>query len=271
MAINELWIASPNYSSGNPQKLKGALHTTQGADTIQALGNWFANPSAQCSSHHGADNYTKTFGAYVYEDDTAWTQGNMNGYCESIELCGYAEWSRDTWLGAKKLLTENASRWVRYMSDKYAIPMIALSNSQAQDSWSKGFCQHVNFGSKGSGHWDCGDGFPMDKVLEWAKGGTTQPPIQPPVKPKEFIVASSVAFYEDKAYYAFVGPDHILRVNGGIVDPANYSKSMGGIAINPEDGTKVVTFTNNAGKLCQYVQSPGANNWVWTNKEWDTI
>jgi hypothetical protein len=173
-----MWIPSPHFGTADPQKLKGAFHTTQGADTIQSLGGWFQNPSAMCSSHFGADNYTTTYGAYVSESDTAWTQGNMNGVCESIELCGYAEWSRETWLGPKLLLTQNAARWMRYIHDKYAIPMVWLNDSQAQDSWSKGFAQHVNFGQKGSGHWDCGGGFPTDKVLEWAKAGApgTTPP-----------------------------------------------------------------------------------------------
>jgi hypothetical protein len=263
--IDELWMPSPNYGTANPGKIKGALHTTEGADTIQSLGNWFGQSAAQCSSHHGADNYTTTFGAYVFEDDTAWTQGGMNGVCVSIELCGYASYSRDTWLGSKLKLTQNASRWVRYMSDKYGIPMIALNSSQAQDSWTKGFCQHVNFGSKGSGHHDCGNGFPMDKVLEWAKSGTTQPP-----KTEDTDMAASVAYYKGKPYFAFVGPDNILRVNGGIVDPANHSKSGAGIAIDADSGRKIVTFTNSAGKLCTYEQAPGASNWTWKNTGWDT-
>lgn len=176
--IQEQWIPSPHFSSGDPQKVKGAFHTTQGAETIGSLGSWFQNPAAQCSSHFGADAFTTVFGAYVSETDTAWTQGGMNGLCESIELCGYAEWSRDTWLGSKHLLTENAGRWMRYIHDKYKIPLTWLNSSASQDSWSKGFCQHVDFGQKGSGHWDCGDGFPTDKVLEIAKsgGGSTPTP-----------------------------------------------------------------------------------------------
>jgi hypothetical protein len=259
MAIDELWIASPNYGAANPQKIKGALHTTQGADTIQALGNWFANPDAQCSSHHGADNYTTVFGAYVYEDCTAWCQGGMNGVTECIELCGYAEWSRDTWLGQKLLLTQNASRWVRYMSDKYSIPMVALNSSQAQDTWTKGFCQHVDFGSKGSGHWDCGDGFPMDKVLEWAKGGT--------VSGGNADMSPAIAIWNNKEYYAWIDNGKVMYRGPDTKDkPVVIDPNAGAIAgcdmnISP-GGWSFVTFTNSDGDPYVLRRAPeGAGGW----------
>jgi hypothetical protein len=263
MAIDELWIPSPNYGTANPQKLKGAIHTTQGAETIQALGNWFANPSAQCSSHHGADNYTTTFGAYVYEDDTAWTQGGMNGVCLSIELCGYAEWSRETWLNSKLLLTQNASRWVRYISDKYSIPMIWLNDSQAQDSWTKGFCDHDAFKGKGSGHWDCGDGFPYDVVMEWAKDAAT------PIPGSGNEMTPAVTFWQDEIYQAMVWSDGRVCYAGPdtdnafvAVDPNSNAKGGVSIAIS-SPGEVVISYINQANAVCHYRRAPNGGSFQW--------
>jgi hypothetical protein len=148
---------------------------------IGDLGAWFQNPSAQCSSHHGADNYEPSvFGAYVYENYGAWTQGNANPYCLSIELCGYAEWSRSEWLNNYPVLVDNAAEWLRYVVDKYNIPWVLLNDSEAQDPNRRGIVQHVNLGNWGSGHWDCGrDTFPIDVILEKAMSGSQPTPPKP--------------------------------------------------------------------------------------------
>lgn len=264
--IQEKWIPSQHYGTADPQNLKGALHTTQGADTIESLGSWFQNPSAQCSSHFGADNYTTVFGAYVSESDTAWTQGGMNGLvCASIELCGYAEWSRDTWLGSKLLLTQNAARWMTYIHDKYGIPYVWLNDSQAQDSWSKGFCQHMDFGQKGSGHWDCGDGFPTKEVMEWAKSGTGSAP----TTGDDLLMSSSVVTYRGNDYVAYIDQQGHVCVNGGVVDSGSNAKSGVGLDIEQESGRKVVSYTNQGGKICTYHQFAGDPKWYWTDKGWN--
>ena len=170
--IRELWIPSPHYSSPRGAYLKGAFHTTEGAQKIRDLGSWFQNPSAGCSSHHGSDNYERgLFGAYVYESNKAWTQGNGNPVCLSLEQCtpsgASSNWSRDTWL-SKTILIDNAAEWMHYMSEKYSLPYKWLTNSETQDTWTKGFCEHVNGGSAWSGHHDCGN-FPGDVVMNKAK------------------------------------------------------------------------------------------------------
>lgn len=179
---------------------------------IRDLGAWFQNPAAQCSSHHGADSYERgLFGAYVYENYAAWTQGNANGYCLSIELCGYAEWTRSQWLNERPILVDNAAEWLRYIVDKYGIPWTLLNDSQAQNANARGICQHVNLGSWGSGHWDCGDGFPIDVILDKAKKwGTGQPqPTPPPEEEDEYVISippgdGQVAFSFPK-YYGQIG------------------------------------------------------------------
>jgi hypothetical protein len=235
--------------------------------TIEALGNWFANPSAQCSSHHGADNSSAgLLGAYVYENHKAWTQGNANNYCISLEMCAYASWTNSTWMG-KNVLLNNAADWLRYCCQKYGIPYTKLSNSQAQSGTVKGIAQHVNFGSMGSGHVDCGSGFPMDEVIKRAKGGSSGGST-PPASGSD-LMAAAVAFYEGKQYFAYINPSGKVSVNGGVVDPGSNARNGVGIAIDPASGLKVVTYTNTGGKVCKYEQKKGNNSWGWVDMKWD--
>jgi hypothetical protein len=268
MAIKEKWMPSPNYSSSRGPYNVLAFHTTEGAMTIESLGNWFAQSSAGCSSHHGADNSSAgLLGAYVYENHKAWTQGNANNYCLSIELCAYASWSRSTWMG-KNVLLSNAADWLRYMVDKYKIPWTVLSNSQAQSGTVKGICQHVNFGSMGSGHHDCGSGFPLDEVIKRAKsgsGGST------PTPSGEDVSASSV-MYDGQLHMACVWSDGRVNYAGPdgkwyAVDPkaANKAKSGAHITVNANSGLLVITYTNTDGQVCTWQKNvtDGKDKWGW--------
>lgn len=265
MAIKEKWMPSPHYSTSRGPYNVLAFHTTEGAMTIESLGSWFQNPSAGCSSHHGADNTSAgLLGAYVYENHKAWTQGNANNFCLSLEMCAYASWSSSTWLNSKNTLLNNAADWLRYMCDKYKIPYTKLSNSQAQSGTVKGIAQHVNFGSMGSGHHDCGSGFPMDEVIKRAKGGSSGGG----TSPGGLLVSSAVAFYEGKQYVAYIDPNGAVCVNGGAIKGSN-ARSGVGLAIDEKSGLKVVTYTNTSGALCKYQQSKGSGEWGWVDTKWD--
>jgi len=264
MGINEKWMASPHYSTSRGPCNVAVFHTTEGAMTIEALGNWFANPSANCSSHHGADQYSKgLLGAYVYENYKAWTQASANPWCLSLEMCAYASWSRSTWM-SKPILLDNAADWLRYICGKYAIPYTLLSDSQAQSGNVKGICQHVDFGSMGSGHHDAGSGFPIDEVIKRAKGGSSSAPDAS----GGILVSSAIAFDPDtgKQLVAYIRDDGKVCMNGGVVDPNSNAKSGVGLAIK-DDGTKVITYTNTGGKLCTYTQPPNSGAWNWDDLE----
>jgi hypothetical protein len=267
MAINEVWMGSPHYSTSRGPYNKIAFHTTQGAMKIRDLGAWFQNPGAYCSSHHGADNYEAgVLGAYVYENYSAWTQGNANGYCLSLEMCAYAEWSRDVWLGQKNTLLNNSADWLRYCVDKYDIPWTLLNNTQAQDPGVRGICQHINFGSWGSGHVDCGSGFPMDEVIRRAQGaGSSAIPT-----PTEDEMVPAIAYWGEKLYRAKIGTDSkIYWQDPGAgwksIDPGANAKGGLAVAIS-ESGHCVVTYINASNEICSYDRAPGANNWGWSNQ-----
>ena len=230
--------------------------------TIESLGSFFGSSSAGVSSHFGADNYQRgTVGAYVQEQHKAWTQGNANPYCLSMELCAYAAYSRDKWLNEQGTLLHNAADWVAWMTKKYNVPLRALSNADAQNPDVKGVCQHINFGSWGGGHVDCGSGFPMDKVLEWAASGA-------PSSESETDMIPAVASYNNQAYYAWVGDKGVIRYKGPDTDyePCTIDSSAGaiggcGMHITPS-GWTFVTFTNSTGDPYVDRRAPGgAGGW----------
>jgi hypothetical protein len=179
MAVTRAWWPSQHYSSGGLSPRVIAFHTTEGSTTADSLRNWLTNPSSKVSYHFAADmshgdNWVANF---VRTGDRAWAQANFNGAALSIAFCtpsGAASgWSRDTWLSKGAMLTA-AGRLAGELAAQFGIPRTALSASQAQGS-GRGFCQHRDFGSGGGNHHDCGNGFPMDRILAIA-GGAAAPP-----------------------------------------------------------------------------------------------
>jgi len=150
------------------------LHTAEGATTYESLGNYFASSSSGVSSHVGIDDKRGKCGEYVSRGNKAWTQGNANPVSVAAELCGFASWSDSTWRNSHHNMLLNAADWVAEEAAKFNIPITKLTASQAQGS-GRGVCQHRDLGSWGGNHSDCGNGFPMDYVLDLARGGTPPP------------------------------------------------------------------------------------------------
>jgi|SRR5215471_1066254 len=162
-------IPSPNYSSRSGATVRLiVLHTAEGARTIEELGNFFGSSSSQVSSHTGIDDKDGVIGEYVKRDYKAWTAAGANPVAVQVELCAFASWSAAEWDKHPNML-KNCARWIAEEAKKYGIPITKLSASSAQGS-GRGVCQHVDLGSWGGGHHDCGSSFPIDKVLSMAKG-----------------------------------------------------------------------------------------------------
>jgi len=273
--MTEVWIPSPNYSSRGGYGITTlVLHTTEGAMDIRSLGSWFGQSSSQVSSHHGADNKQRgVVGAYVAEQNKAWTQGNANPWCLSLEMCAYAKWSRDYWLNSQDTLLRNAADWLAWMAGKYGIPLVALSNADAQNPSKKGVCQHVNLGSMGGGHSDCGSGFPMDQVIKWAQGGSGPSP----APSTGGDMSASVAYDLDgRAHYACVwASDGKINYRppggswGGCDASQTGARSGCGISINlnEPDATKrmiTIAYTNGQGQVCAYSKPVSGGKWAWS-------
>jgi hypothetical protein len=170
VTLKRKWIPSPNYSSrGGAGVRLIVLHTAEGATTIESLGNFFASSSAGVSSHTGADDTPNTVGEYVKRGNKAWTAANANPYAVQIELCAFAKWSTSEWNKHPEMIS-NCAKWIAEEAKAFGIPITKLSPSAAQGS-GRGVCQHNDLGSWGGGHWDCGGGFPIDKVLDMARSG----------------------------------------------------------------------------------------------------
>lgn len=168
MPLTRKFIPSPNFSARETDDVRLiVLHTAEGARTIESLGDYFSKPGIDVSSHAGADNKANTIGEYVKPHHKAWTQANANPISVSLELCGFAAWPEDEWYKHPRML-ENCARWIAEEAARFRIPIVRLSPSAAKGS-GRGVVQHVDLGSWGGGHHDCGSGFPMQHVLEMAR------------------------------------------------------------------------------------------------------
>src|SRR5690348_3295687 len=124
-------IPTPNHESRDGTKIIwAAVHTTEGIMDAHDLGIWFQPSSRQASSHAGCDR-VKTL-TYVEESEAAWTLRNGNKRSLNIEICGWASWTRDTWLGAEFGRVVQAATKVRSWCLKYNIPMVHLSTADVK-------------------------------------------------------------------------------------------------------------------------------------------
>jgi hypothetical protein len=168
MSLKRKSIPSPNYSSrGGATVRLIVLHTAEGARSIEELGNYFASSSSGVSSHVGIDDKDGTVGEYVKRGSKAWTAANANPVAVQAELCAFASWSAAEWDRHPNML-ENAGRWIAEEAKAFGLPITRLSAGAAQGS-GRGVCDHGDLGSWGGGHWDVGDGFPFDRVLNIAR------------------------------------------------------------------------------------------------------
>jgi hypothetical protein len=179
MSLDRVWLPSVNVSSrGGASVRLLVLHTSEGAETFYALGSYFSQSSAQVSSHVGIDDVAAgTIGEYANRSQKAWTSAGANPVAVQAELCtpsGAAMgWSVDDWHRHDKMLV-NTAAWLAEEAAIFDIPLTRLTAAQAQGS-GRGVCQHVDLGSWGGGHLDCGPNFPIDYVLDMARSGTIPP------------------------------------------------------------------------------------------------
>ena len=117
-------------------------------------------------------------------------------------------------------MLSNCAQWVAEEAAYWNVPITRLSSSQAQGS-GRGVCQHVDLGARGGGHHDCGAGFPMDRVLDMARGGQ---PIEP-----EDSMAIAATMNKDGRLEVFVE-----KQDGTVVHA--YQKSAGGGWAGSEPG-----------------------------------
>jgi hypothetical protein len=182
VALKRVQIPSPNCSGRSGAQVRlVVVHTSEGAQTYQSLGNFFANPSSGVSSHTGIDDTPGVCGEYVARGSKAWTAASANPYAVQTELCtpsGASQgWSTATWHGHPNMLATCAA-WIAEEAAAFGIPIVKLSPVEAQGS-GRGVCGHVDLGSWGGGHTDPGPGFPWSDVIAMAAGSTSPAPTPP--------------------------------------------------------------------------------------------
>lgn len=135
-------------------------HNRPGRGDVDAILNFFQQPSSQASSHIVIDAEGLT-GRCVMDRDKAWTQAAFNPQSLSIEQVEFAAKPREQWMAENKPQLEQAARWVAWWGHKYDIPLVK--------STFRGVCEHSDLGPAGGGHSDCGPGYPLQWVIDRAK------------------------------------------------------------------------------------------------------
>ena len=224
MTLGRVWMPSPHYSSRGGSGVRLAvIHTAEGALTIGALGNFFADSDSGVSSHTGIDDTPNVVGEYVNRTMKSWTAAAANPYAVQAELCAFASWDRATWLAHPTMLA-NTTAWLREECAAFGIPWIRLTAAQAQDGRSSGICGHADLGYVGASpgsvpHWDPGPSFPWDVIMN----------ATPPAPPVSVEVENMVLQDPDSGGYWVIGSDY-----GGVFtyDGAPYLGATNNEAMN---------------------------------------
>jgi hypothetical protein len=148
------------------------LHTTEGGDAphgdppsdLVTLGSIF--DSEEASAHLGVNVHGK-FGRYVEDSAKAWAVCNFNSVTLSLEQIGYAAFSKEQWFKRHDQL-HGAAEFLAYGHIHYGVP---LRKGRAANGAiiEEGVFQHRDLGISGSGHSDCGDGYPEGYVILLAR------------------------------------------------------------------------------------------------------
>jgi hypothetical protein len=163
---------SPKQSSREGARIHGlVLHTTEGSDhpdglsDLKTLGQIFHNEEA--SAHIGV-NVAGKFGRYVEDGMKAWAVCNFNSITLSLEQIAFAAYSREDWYRHRHLQLHGASEFLAYGHTHYGVPLRPgkVAGSAIVEA---GIFQHKDLGISGSGHSDCGDGYPQGYVTLLAK------------------------------------------------------------------------------------------------------
>jgi len=157
---------TPHRSSREGARIHGlVLHTTEGGDDprglqdLKTLGSVFDGEEA--SAHIGV-NVEGRFGRYVPDAEKAWAVCNYNQITLSLEQIGFAAFSRSQWFQRHAQL-HGAAEFLVYGHRHYGVP-IRKGGCANGAITREGVFQHKDLGIVGSGHSDCGDGYPQEYV-----------------------------------------------------------------------------------------------------------
>ena len=151
------------------------VHSAEGATDEVSLGNFFSRTrSGSSNCGIGQDGGYAQFVNYA---DTAWANPPLNEESDSVELCGFARWTREEWLACPAMLATLA-QWIAWRCAVRGIPVVLLSTADLE-ARNSGIVDHrtINNVYHVSSHWDVGYNFPWDVVMAAAQG-TAAVPVQ---------------------------------------------------------------------------------------------
>lgn len=262
MGLKRVWTPTGSYSGGSRKRLI-VIHTMEGftgSNGAKDCAIYFQG-DVGASSQVCIDNNRGTIWECVSRGNSSWTQCNYNSVSVSAEQSGYASWSKDYWLANRSNQLHNMSDWIAEESKQLGIPVILLSDSQAQTG-SAGVTFHSRLGSAGCGHSDPGSGYPINEVLGWAIGGTI---------PGGIDVGAGLVRWNGNTYRTMIGTDHRIYYKGPDTDgqwhaiPDSNARSLGSLAVE-ENGTLFQGYINEAGNYCTYERKSGGGNWYWSSQ-----
>lgn len=267
MSLKRIWTPSGNNSNGSTKRLI-VLHTMEGFTGTNGAYDCAKYFQTDCgaSSQVCIDNNRGTIWECVSRGDGAWTQCGYNSESVSAEQSGFASWSRDYWLSNRENELRNTADWIREEAGILGIPIRALTSGEAQGGGT-GITQHMHLGSTGCGHSDCGSNYPIDKVIEWAKGSSA-------ITTGSGDMTSAVAFDKNgEPHFACVGTNNKVYYkafgSGWLsVDPGSNVKSGLSIAVDPS-GRRMISYVNQNGEVCTYECPVGESVWAWCNRGGD--
>lgn len=156
------YIQAAGYSQGKSTVRLIVLHTAEGAKDEIELGNFFHGTTA--GSSNAGVGQDGGYAQYVNYSDTAWTNPPVNANSDTLEMCGFAAWSRSTWLQHTRML-DAAAHWVAWRAAVRQIPIKRVTGHEL--AVGKGVCAHIDVNNvyHDSEHWDCGPNFPWDYLI----------------------------------------------------------------------------------------------------------
>lgn len=86
-SLVKMFIPAYHYTKGREGKhiKMVTIHHMAGILTAEQCGRIFQSPTRKASSHYGIGIYGE-IGQYVYEENTAWANGNWDSNCKSVTI-----------------------------------------------------------------------------------------------------------------------------------------------------------------------------------------
>jgi hypothetical protein len=172
MAPRQIAYPVPHYRAGRRTRVRLlAFHTSEGARTVESLGS-FLRRRGGASYHAGTDDDKIAY--YVNRRNEAWHLRNGNPMSDGFVFCGFASWTRAQWFEHPVML-ENGAWWLASCAAERGLPLRWLSVADTASavrsrSHIGGTCDHDDYSdaTRDGTHWDCGEGFPKDWVINRA-------------------------------------------------------------------------------------------------------